>query len=72
MTKINCFYISHCSEIMKKNIIAVSKVKTKLLIDIQLQLYLTTSQTTSLGQTRLKYKLKNPEIPFFQHLIMKK
>ena len=38
MAKINCFYISHCSEIMKKKkkkkIIAVSKVKTKLLIRI--------------------------------------
>ena len=31
MAKINCFYISHCSEIMKNNIV-VSKVKTKLLI----------------------------------------
>ena len=31
MAKINCFFISHCSEIMKKNITVFLKVKTKLL-----------------------------------------
>ena len=31
MAKINCFFISHCSEIMKKNITVFLKVKTKSL-----------------------------------------
>ena len=75
-TKINCFYISHCSEIIKK-IIVVSKVKTKLIhipnyklnriIDRTqrpLNVFLRSDNTFSTS-------LKIPEIPVFQHLIIK-
>ena len=71
MTKINRFYISHCSEIMKKYHSSFkSKNKT-----------VNTYSTTTIFNNKLNYfpktdktdstSLKNLEIPVFQHLIMK-
>ena len=76
MAKINCFYISHCSEIIK-NIIVVSKVKTELLINIPKyklnriinRTYRPFNVFPRSDQT-YNTSLKNPEIPVFQHLIV--
>ena len=71
MAKIS-FYISHCSEIMKKYN-GSFKSKNKIV---------NTYSTTTIFNYKLNYfprtdktystSLKNPEIPVFQHLIMKK
>ena len=73
MATINCFYISHCSEIMKKKYHRSFKSKNKIV---------NTYLTTTIFNYKLNYfprtdktystSLKNPEIPVFQHLIMKK
>ena len=72
MAKINCFYISDFSEIMKKYHSSF-KIKNKIV---------NTYSTTTIFNYKVNYfpitektysaSLKNPRIPVFQHLIMKK
>ena len=73
MAKINCFYISYCSEIIKnyhssfKLLIHIPNYKLNRIID---RTYRPFNVFPRSGKT-YNASLKNAEIPVFQHLIMK-